>query len=1054
MIRAIDKAAIHRICSGQVVLDVAAAVKELVENSLDAGATSVEVRLKDFGAELIEVADNGCGVAPPNWQLAGGGLESEGDGGESLKAVGTTVSMAKIFSPLPVRRREFERNVRREFAKLVSALQAYCVVSTHARILCTNQSGRSSARTTVVQTAGTGSMRENIIAVFGAKAAGGLDPVDITFPLSPSSAAAAAPAAPALPSAATSAAATAPAPLPASCCRVTGFLSRPGAGSGRSAGDRQFFFLNGRPVDLPRLSKLLNELYRSFNSLQFPAAFLNVSLSADAYDVNVTPDKRKVFLHSEAALLSGLRAALSEYYSPDRCGGDELNGGGQMEEDEEGVEVVEGEGDREQLRHQCERGEGRVDAAQGGPVGKDVTCGDGTADRSSLSRGYETRHKAAAERQRDWQRVQQVEEEEAEEEEEEEEPEQEEEEEERESEGANVGRRDGSSRAVRGGGQRSMRGVAAQAQGVGSRGVGRGRAGVESSGGVERARGGADGRQAGLDAWLGKRGGGGRGKGGSGGGKMAGVDVGGRVRGRAGYGSAEDCGKGKAVERDEDQSEEDEDTDEVREVEQVEGEGGEMPVERGRSHDGERHDAAQCGVHGGLQEATRDEWAGKSVLELPLMTQEITQADLPELVGSQLLPGTQLAGQHETSEMAVAEGAGKGRCCGGHAGELEGEEGQEGGERGVRIEGMETEEGAALGANRVAGSGEGWEVRGAEGSVQVQFNMRRVQQVWRRRAEREAREKREGRRGVAGHGKSERQRSFAAASVADGTSNAAHSSGGRKIQHEGEGKEAALEAAARELERRFDKRDFASMAVIGQFNLGFIIGRLGSDLFIVDQHASDEKFNFERLMRCTLLNRQPLLVPQRLDFSPTEEVIVSAHMPTFRSNGFHFSVDESAPSGRRFCLSAVPFSKNIVFGASDVCELISMLADAPLPDPETPAGSASLPDAVLFHATGAAKDGTDGAPGAENHQGSLHENSTSSPQVRRSEINNESGTVGGPSPRKGRSGAAEAPAPSPSASPSTIVAVRPSRVRAMLASRACRSSVMIGTALSQAQMSK
>ena len=63
-IQAIDKAVVHRICSGQVILDLATAVKELLENSLDAGATSIEVRLKDHGAELIEVADNGRGVAP------------------------------------------------------------------------------------------------------------------------------------------------------------------------------------------------------------------------------------------------------------------------------------------------------------------------------------------------------------------------------------------------------------------------------------------------------------------------------------------------------------------------------------------------------------------------------------------------------------------------------------------------------------------------------------------------------------------------------------------------------------------------------------------------------------------------------------------------------------------------------------------------------------------------------------------------------------------------------------------------------------------------------
>ena len=53
--------------------------------------------------------------------------------------------------------------------------------------------------------------------------------------------------------------------------------------------------------------------------------------------------------------------------------------------------------------------------------------------------------------------------------------------------------------------------------------------------------------------------------------------------------------------------------------------------------------------------------------------------------------------------------------------------------------------------------------------------------------------------------------------------------------------------AEEELRREISKDKFASMTILGQFNLGFIVTKLGDDLFIIDQHATDEKYNFETL---------------------------------------------------------------------------------------------------------------------------------------------------------------------------------------------------------------
>ncbi|KAK8925823.1 DNA mismatch repair protein PMS1 [Platanthera zijinensis] len=118
---------------------------------------------------------------------------------------------------------------------------------------------------------------------------------------------------------------------------------------------------------------------------------------------------------------------------------------------------------------------------------------------------------------------------------------------------------------------------------------------------------------------------------------------------------------------------------------------------------------------------------------------------------------------------------------------------------------------------------------------------------------------------------------------------------------------------------------------------------------MVDQHAADEKYNYERISKSTILRQQPLLNshlchsaslsescsiytfqinrPIRLELSPEEEEVASMNMDIIRKNGFLLMDNIHAPPRERFLLKAVPFSKNITFGVEDLKELISTLAD-------------------------------------------------------------------------------------------------------------------------------
>ena len=127
------------------------------------------------------------------------------------------------------------------------------------------------------------------------------------------------------------------------------------------------------------------------------------------------------------------------------------------------------------------------------------------------------------------------------------------------------------------------------------------------------------------------------------------------------------------------------------------------------------------------------------------------------------------------------------------------------------------------------------------------------------------------------------------------------------------------------------KADFGAMHILGQFNLGFILAtRNNADLFIIDQHASDEKYNFERLQATTVVQNQRLVHPRILQLTAVEEEIIFEHKEALLKNGFLIDADTSgeSPVGQRCKLISLPMSREVVFDTSDLEELIALLADS------------------------------------------------------------------------------------------------------------------------------
>lgn len=319
-IQALSKNDIHRICSGQAIVDLGTSVKELVENALDAGATKVDIRLKDHGLGEISVFDNGKGVNKENHATLClkhhtskiehfedlTALTSFGFRGEALsslcgladleittrtkgddigtllkfsrqgalvhqevktRSVGTTVAMKKLFHTLPVRHREFKKHVKREYNKMLSVMQAYAIIVKGVQITLTNSLRTKNNR--AINVGNTKKLKDRIGAVYDYKTVKILDEINAEFNCGIS---------------------------------MKGFASHP-SHKGRGSPDRQHFFLNSRPVDVPKIQRIINSVFKRFRKKQYPFLCLNFKLGTETYDVNVDPNKRAVFIHRMSDLI-------------------------------------------------------------------------------------------------------------------------------------------------------------------------------------------------------------------------------------------------------------------------------------------------------------------------------------------------------------------------------------------------------------------------------------------------------------------------------------------------------------------------------------------------------------------------------------------------------------------------------------------------------------------------------------------------------------------------------------------------------------------------------
>ncbi|CCH43072.1 DNA mismatch repair protein [Wickerhamomyces ciferrii] len=348
-ITSIGKEDVHRITSGQVIIDLSTAVKELLENSIDANSKKIEIIFKNYGLDSIEIIDDGDGIDELDFlnialkhttsKLSNfedlDNVDTLGFRGEAINSLcsisnlkiittktppkahaieylpsgeihkkticsrskGTSIIITNLFNNLPVRRKDFQKNFKKEFSKCLQNLYSYALISLNLKIIVANIT-INGKKNIVLQTQGNSILKNNIINVFGSNGMYGLIPLDFNLDLNSNKSKLKI--------------------LNHSIdynIKINGFISKCSFGFGRSSIDRQYFFINNRPVSLTHFGKAINEVYKSFNHLQYPVFILNFEINPQFLDLNVTPDKKIILIHNEDIILEKLKQELINFYN-------------------------------------------------------------------------------------------------------------------------------------------------------------------------------------------------------------------------------------------------------------------------------------------------------------------------------------------------------------------------------------------------------------------------------------------------------------------------------------------------------------------------------------------------------------------------------------------------------------------------------------------------------------------------------------------------------------------------------------------------------------------